>query len=303
MKLQLSQTLKVKEEILAGSHPKTFERGLLRGLLDAGLTSLADGTPAVAVDLARTARVAHRIAQEQLRLDAIVLMRRGGARGRRFLLAFPGGREPVQTLMEKAPQRLPALGRRGYLAGLFLAGGSLTPPKTGYLFELRLARPSAVAAAQALLQGFGLAPRRRLRREYSVTYLRGADQLTQALSLIGAQEARLKLEDARSLRSLRDTVNRLVNAESANVEKSVRAAIAHNEWIRLFAARRGLDSLPPKLRAAAQARLDDPEASLEEIGRRLGLTKAGAHYRLRRIAELARTADDEDQKEDPGRML
>jgi DNA-binding protein WhiA len=291
----------VKEEILAGTHAKAFERGLLRGLIDAGLTSLADGTPAVAMDLARTARVAHRIAADQLHLDAIVLMRRGGARGRRFLLAFSGGQEALANLTELPPQRLSALERRGYVAGLFLAAGSLTPPSTGYLFELRLARPSAVAAAEALLEGFGLLPHRRLRREYSVVYLRGGDQLAEALTLIHAQEARLRLEDVRSVRSMRGTVNRLVNAESANVEKSVRAAIAHGEWIRRFAARRGLESLPPKLRAAAQARLDDPEAPLEEIGRRLGLTKAGIHYRLRRIAELARSTEDDN--EDPGRML
>ncbi len=301
MKGQLSQSLKVKEEILAGWHARTFERGLLRGLLDAGLTSLADGTPAVAVDRARTARVAHRVAAEQLQLDATVLKRQGGARGRRFLLAFPGAQDAVRRFTEAPPQRLPALARRGYVAGLFLAVGSLTPPSTGYLMELRLARPAAAAAAESILVGFGLAPHRRLRREYSVVYLRGADQIAELLSLIHAQEARLKLEDARSVRSMRGTVNRLVNAESANVEKSVRAAIAHSEWIRRFASQRGLESLPPKLREAAQARLDDPEAPLEEIGRRLGLTKAGVHYRLRRIAELAMARDEEQQER--GRML
>ena len=300
MKVQWSQTRKVKEEILAGVHPPPFERGLLRGLVDAGRTSLADGTPAVAVDLARTARVAHRLAARELNRDAVVLVRRGGARGSRFLLAFPGGGEALDGFAQSPPQRLSALARRGYLAGLFLAGGSLTPPRTGYLLELRLARPAAVTAAETLLKGFGLTPHRRLWREHSVIYLRGADQLMQALSLIGAQASRFDLEDQRSVRSMRGSVNRLVNAESANVEKSVRAAIAHAEWIRRFAARRGLDSLPPKLREAAQARLDDPEAPLEEIGRRIGLTKAGIHYRLRRIAELA--GEPVDDQDEPGRM-
>lgn len=301
MKGELSQTLKVKEEILAGEHRKVFQLGLLRGLLDAGRTSLGDGTPAVAADLIRTARVMHRIAREQLGASATVLMRRGGARGSRFLLAFPGGDATVDELTARPLRSFGALGRRGYLAGLFLSGGSLTPPRTGYLLELRLARPAAVAAADAILREFGLRPQRRIRREYSVLYLRGADQLAQALSLIGAQEARLRLEDARSVRSMRGTVNRLVNAESANVEKSVRAAITQGEWIRRLAARRGLESLPPKLRAAAEARLEDPEAPLEEIGRRLGLTKAGVHYRLRRIAELARNGAEDDEN-DPGRM-
>ena len=302
MKGDLSQTLRVKEEILAGKHGTRFQLGLLRGLLDAGRTSLGDGTPAVAVDLVRTARVMRRIAREQLGTSAIVLMRRGGARGRRFLLAFPGGDVTVDGFAGRTLSTFGALGRRGYLAGLFLAGGSLTPPRTGYLLEMRLARPATVAAADAILREFGLRPQRRIRREYSVLYLQGADQLAQALSLIGAQEARLRLEDARSVRSMRGTVNRLVNAESANVEKSVRAAIAQSEWIRRFAARRGLESLPPKLRAAAEARLEDPEAPLEEIGRRLGLTKAGVHYRLKRIAELARTGADDDAN-DPKRSL
>jgi len=286
MRRQLTETLQVREEILAAGHPPAFERGLLRGLLDASLAALGDGTPAVAVSAARTARALHRIAADQLGLDAVVAVRQGGARARRFLLAFPGGAQALGELAAPSPRRLGRHGRRGYLAGLFIACGTLTPPHVDYLLELRVDRPSTALAAEALWQGFGLTVHRRLRREHSVLYLRGADQVAQALSVLGADEARLRLEDARSMRDMRGSVNRLVNAESANVEKSVRAAIAHAEWIRRFAARHGLESLPPKLRDAARARLEDPEAPLEEIGRRLGLTKAGMHYRLRRIAEL-----------------
>jgi hypothetical protein len=298
MKGQLSQTLKVKEEILAGEHRKAFQLGLLRGLLDAGRTSLVDGTPAVAVDLARTARVMHRIAREQFGTPAIVLMRRGGARGRRFLRAFPGGAAAVGAFAQRPLQGLGAHGRRGYLAGLFLAGGSLTPPRTGYLLELRLARPATVAAADAILRGFGLVPHRRIRREYSVLYLRGADQLAQALSLIDAQEARLRLEDARSVRSVRSVVNRLVNAEAANVDKAVQAAVAQSATIREFAARERVESLPAKLREAAEARLRYPEAPLEELGGYLGLTKAGVHYRLRRVLQLAQAMERGEDRAD-----
>ena len=236
-------------------------------------------------------RVARRIAKELLNVDAVVLMRESGARGRRFLLSFPGkAAQRLEEFAARPHRRMGAVERRGYLAGIFLAAGTLTPPKSGYLLELRLARPQVASEAMRILRRFGLAPQRRLRREYSVVYLQGADQIAEVLSLFGAAEARLALEDARSVRSVRGAVNRLVNAESANVEKSVRASVAQSALIREFAAREGLESLPEKLREAAQARLQFPEASLEELGAHLGLTKAGAYYRLTRVMKIANAA-------------
>lgn len=287
-----SLTREVKDEILTGEHPPEFWRGLLRGLIDAGEQRLVDGTPAVAVDNARTARVAHRIVGETLHVDAVVLIRAAGSRGSRFLLSFPGrGAEKIRGFAERPLRRFGAVGRRGYLAGLFLMAGTLTPPQSGYLFEVRLARSHAALEAMRLLRRFGLHPQRRIRRQHTLVYVRGADEFASALTLLGADGARLALEDARSVRSVRGEVNRLVNAEAANVEKSVRAAVEYGAWIREFASHAGLESLPPKLREAAEARLAAPDASLWELGRRLGLTKAGVHYRLRRIAEMAQRTD------------
>ncbi|MDA8344290.1 MAG: DNA-binding protein WhiA [Thermaerobacter sp.] len=290
-----SRTREVKDEILSGKHAGSFEHGLLRGLTDAGAQRLSDGTPAVAVDSTRTARVAHRIAKEVLRADAVVLVRESGARGRRFLLSFPGrAADRLREFSDQPRRRMGAVERRGYLAGIFLAAGTLTPPQSGYLLELRVARPQVASEAMRILHRFGLQAHRRIRREYSVVYLQGADQVAEALSLFGAAQARLALEDARSLRSVRGAVNRLVNAEAANVEKSVRASVSQSALIREFAAREGLESLPEKLLEAAQARLAFPEASLEELGSRLGLTKAGMHYRLSRVLQLARAGKEHE---------
>ncbi len=285
-----SRTREVKDEILSGEHPRLFAQGLLRGLVDAGAQRFSDGTPALAVDSARTARVAHRIAQDVLRADAVVLVREGGARGRRLVLSFPGrAAQRLQEFAVRPHKRMGAAERRGYLAGIFLAAGALTPPQSGYMLELRVARPQVAGEAMRILRRFGIAAQRRIRREYMVVYLQGADQVAEALSLFGAAQARLALEDERSMRSVRGAVNRLVNAEAANVEKSVLAAVTQSALIRDFAAREGLDSLPQKLREAAEARLEYPEAPLEELGSRLGLTKAGVHYRLRRILQIARS--------------
>ncbi len=283
-----SRTREVKDEILMAQHPRAFEQGLLLALVDAEAQRLSDGTPALAVAEARTARVLHRIAKDLLRIDAVVLVRESGARGRRFLLSFPGkAAQRLQEFSERSRRRMGAVERRGYLAGIFLAAGTLTPPQSGYLLELRLARPQVASEAMRILRRFGITAQRRLRREYSVVYLQGADQVAEVLSLCDAAAARLALEDARSMRSVRGVVNRLVNAESANVEKSVHASVDQSARIRAFAAQGGLNVLSPKLREAAEARLRFPEAALEELGAALGLTKAGVHYRLRRIMKIA----------------
>lgn len=287
-----SFTREVKDEILTGTHPRLFSRGLLLGMVDTGLVTLADGVPAIAVDGTRLARVAHGIVQQELQVDAEVLRHVTGHRARRFLLVLraPGAREHLDRLMEQGLRHRRSAERRGYLAGVFLLAGSVTPPRSQYLLELRLGRAAAVQQSVRTLVRFGLRPRRRIHREANIVYLRGADEVCTALGLMDATEARLHVEESRVVRAVRGEVNRLVNAETANVEKSVQAGVRQAEWVRLLARVRGLDVLPPKLRAAAEARLAEPEATLEELGTRLGLTKAGVNHRLRRIVQLAQDA-------------
>lgn len=284
-----SFTREVKDEILTGSHAKLFTRGLLLGMVDAGLVTLADGVPAIAVDGTRLARVAHGIVRQELLVDAEVLRHVTGHRARRFLLVLraPSAREHLDRLMEQGLRHRRSAERRGYLAGVFLLTGSVTPPKSQYLLELRLGRAATVQQAVRTLVRFGLRPHRRIHRQTNIVYLRGADEVCTALGLMDATEARLHVEESRVVRAVRGEVNRLVNAEAANVEKSVQAGVRQAEWVRLLSRERGLEALPPKLRAAAEARLAEPEATLEELGERLGLTKAGVNHRLRRIVQLA----------------
>lgn len=284
-----SFTREVKDEILTGAHPRPFQRGLLLGMLDAGQVTLVDGTPAIAVDGTRMARVAHGIVQDELGLNAEVLRHVTGHRARRFLLVLrdTGAAERVARLSARGLRHWRSPERRGYLAGVFLLTGSITPPSSQYLLELRLGRAAAAQRAVRTLVRFGLTPRRRIHREITIIYLRGADEMCTALGLMDATDARLMVEENRVVRSVRGEVNRLVNAEAANVEKSVMAAVRQTEGVRRLLGARGLNALPPKLRDAAEARLRYPEATLEELGGYLGLSKAGVSYRLRRIAALA----------------
>jgi DNA-binding protein WhiA len=176
--------------------------------------------------------------------------------------------------------------RRAYLRGLFLAGGSLSAGPSGYLLELRPPRGEATRARR-LLVAAGLAPRTRTRRGHTLYMLREADGITAFLRLAGAGETLLRFESRRVSREVRGRTNAAVNAEGANLARTVAAARDQSEAIRALADAGRLAVLPPLVRAAAAARLRAPEASLADLAARLRATKWVVRQRLRRIVEEA----------------
>src|SRR5690606_29855209 len=127
------------------------------------------------------------------------------------------------------------------------------------------------------------------RKQQHVVYLKDSEQIATLLTLMGSHQGRLALENARIYKEIRNTVNRLVNCETANVNKTVAAAQRQVAAIKRLAAQGGLESLNPRLRQVARLRLEYPEASLEELGQAANppLSKSAVNYRLRRLMELA----------------
>jgi DNA-binding protein WhiA len=119
--------------------------------------------------------------------------------------------------------------------------------------------------------------------------LKGAEPIITFLALVGAHRALLRTEDVRIVKSVRNDVNRLVNAEIANQQKTAEAAVGQIEAIETLRATRGLDSLPPALRELARLRLENPDVSLRELGELADppLSKSAVYHRVRRIEELA----------------
>ena len=136
---------------------------------------------------------------------------------------------------------------------------------------------------------FDIEARLAKRRGTFAVYLKGAEPIVTFLALVGAHRALLRTEDVRIVKSLRNDVNRLVNAEIANQQKASDAAISQIEAINALAAGPGLDNLPPALRELAELRLANPEVSLRELGELADppLTKSAVYHRVRRIEELA----------------
>ncbi len=135
------------------------------------------------------------------------------------------------------------------------------------------------------------------RRSGYVTYLKEGEKISDFLTLIGATNAMLKFEDVRIMRDMRNSVNRLVNCETANMEKVASASSRQIDNIEYIQTRVGLGQLPEKLRAMAETRLANREVSLKELGDLIPggpISKSGVNHRLRKINEFADKLRDDD---------
>jgi DNA-binding protein WhiA len=185
-----------------------------------------------------------------------------------------------------------------YLRGAFLGGGFVADPHGDFHFELTAESEQLAEDLVKLMSRFEIDARVAQRRGTYAVYLKGAEPIITFLALVGAHRALLRTEDVRIVKSVRNDVNRLVNAEIANQAKTVEAALGQIEAIELLEATRGLENLPPALRELAQLRVENPEVSLRELGELADppLSKSAVYHRVRRIEELAeelRTGDSD----------
>ncbi len=180
--------------------------------------------------------------------------------------------------------------RRAYLRGAFLGGGSVNNPGGTYHLEIITGNAGLARALGRLMREFGLEARVSARKNWHVVYLKDSDQIVALLNIMGAHTALLDFENVRIYKDMRNQVNRLVNCETANLNKVVDAALRQVENIRFIAATMGLEKLPPALRQVAEARLQYPDASLRELGEMLEppVGKSGVNHRLRRLDEIAK---------------
>jgi len=176
-----------------------------------------------------------------------------------------------------------------YLRGAFLGGGFVADPHGDFHFELTAESEQVAEDLAALMRRFEVPAKVTRRRGLFTVYLKGAEPIVTFLALVGAHRALLRTEDVRVVKSMRNDVNRLVNAETANLERTAEAAIAQVEAIQLLDARVGLDNLPPALRELARLRVENPDVSLRELGELADppLSKSAVYHRVRRIEELA----------------
>ncbi len=176
-----------------------------------------------------------------------------------------------------------------YLRGAFLGSGFISDPRGDFHFELTLEGERLARDLGALMGSYAIPARVVPRRNNWIVYLKGAEQIVAFLAFTGASQAVLSMESARVVKSVRNDVNRRVNAEIANQAKTAGAAMEQTRAIRALIDARGIDSIPPALQELARLRLSHPDVSLRELGELANppLTKSAVYHRVRRIEEIA----------------
>jgi DNA-binding protein WhiA len=179
--------------------------------------------------------------------------------------------------------------RRSFLRGVFLAGGSVSKPISDYHLEIVSDNLDMSRYICKIMKGFDLPARIVDRKKNFIVYLKEGNAIATFLSLIGAHGSYLEFENVRVLKDMRNQVNRVVNCETANLNKTVQAAVRQIAAIRIIEQKKGLESLPEALQEAARLRLNHQELSVGELA---ALTedhigKSGLNHRLKKIEELA----------------
>ncbi|MFD0957939.1 DNA-binding protein WhiA [Paenibacillus chungangensis] len=180
--------------------------------------------------------------------------------------------------------------RRSYLRGAFLAGGSVNNPEgSSYHLEIASMYQEHCEALVDLANSFRLNARCIERKKGFIFYIKEGEKIIELLNIIGAHQALFKFEDVRIMRDMRNSVNRIVNCETANLNKTIGAAVRQIDNIKLLQKEIGLENLPDKLKEVAEVRLLHPDSNLTEVGAMLKgkVSKSGVNHRLRKIDELA----------------
>ena len=179
--------------------------------------------------------------------------------------------------------------KRAYLRGAFLSSGSMSDPGKSYHFEIVCNTLEKAQYLQQLMQDFGLEARIVRRKKNIIVYLKEGDRIVDALNVMDAPVALMELENVRILKDMRNNVNRKVNCETANINKTVSAAVKQRDDIEYIRDTVGLSGLPDGLRDVALTRLAYPDASLKELGELLEnpVGKSGVNHRLRKLSEMA----------------
>ncbi len=186
--------------------------------------------------------------------------------------------------------------RRAFIRGAFLSAGSMSDPEKSYHFEIVCAGEEKARQLMDLINSFDMDAKVVMRKKSYVVYLKEGAQIVDMLNIMEAHISLLNLENVRIIKEMRNSVNRQVNCETANINKTVSAAVKQLEDINYIKNTRGLDSLPENLREVALVRLQYPQAPLKELGTYLepAVGKSGVNHRLRRLGEMAEEMRQKD---------
>ena len=179
--------------------------------------------------------------------------------------------------------------KRAYIRGAFICTGSVSDPRKQYHLEFSNSDYDHANALKGLISTFGIDAKIITRKNHYVVYIKEGEQIVDMLNVMSAHKALLEFENLRVVKEMRNNVNRIVNCETANLNKVVSAGVRQVEAIEYIRKTVGLSYLSPSLEEMARVRLEYPDTSLKELGEKLKppVGKSGVNHRLKKICEIA----------------
>ncbi len=232
------------------------------------------------------ARKCFTLLQKTFNIDTCIAIRRNMSKGSCGYNIYAKGEEllAVKNALVQA-----VCCKRAYIRGAFIAAGSMSDPGKSYHFEIVCDTRGEAEYLKEMMNSFDMDAKIVRRKKTYVVYLKEGSQIVDILNVMEAHVALLELENVRIVKEMRNSVNRKVNCETANINKTVSAAVRQMEDIKYIRDTIGFDRLPEGLKDVALTRLENPDATLKELGGLLKepVGKSGVNHRLRKLSEIA----------------
>ncbi len=203
--------------------------------------------------------------------------------GKNFCITYPKGKIKIEDKKRGEEEK------RALVRGAFMSSGSVTNPKNKYHLEIVFEKEENAKIIKDVLLEENIEVKILKREKNFILYIKDGENISKFLAYIGANKSVLEFEDERVIRDMRNQVNRLVNCETANLNKTISSSVKQIENIKLIKAKKKFDKLTPKEQELANIRLENPDASLSELGKLLKnpISKSGVNHRLEGINSLA----------------
>ncbi|MCI8596961.1 MAG: DNA-binding protein WhiA [Lachnospiraceae bacterium] len=188
--------------------------------------------------------------------------------------------------------------KRAFIRGAFLASGSISDPEKGYHFEIVCNTAEKAEQLKDMIGSFGMEAKITTRKKNYIVYIKESSQIVDILNVMEAHVALMNFENIRILKEMRNSVNRQVNCETANLNKTVSAAVKQIEDIKYIQKTIGFGQLPESLAEIAELRLEQPGTTLKELGQMLtpAVGKSGVNHRLRKLSMIAEELRDHKEE-------
>ena len=214
-----------------------------------------------------------------LKIDYTIQMQ-----GKVYVITFNSNSYKIDHPKEYSKEEEKAIVR-----GVFLGSGSINDPNNTYHLEMILKEQKNVQVIKTILENYQIQVKELQRKKGYSIYMKEGEEISKFLAFIGATKSVLTYEEIRVIKETRNNINRLVNCETANLNKTINAAVGQIEAIKHLKKTKKFKNLPDNLKEIAELRLKNPDATLAELGQMLEnpIGKSGVNHRLKKIQEIA----------------